>query len=63
MANTPYQTTAPLLSASNLTAVVATTPALTSYGFTQAQATAILTQLNAVIALLQAGGETHIIGG
>jgi hypothetical protein len=63
MANTPYQTTGTLVSASNLTPVVTTTPALSSYGYTQAQATAIITQLNAVIALLQAGGETHIIGG
>lgn len=56
MANTPYQTRDQLLSALDLVAVPTDAAATTSYGYTQAQADAIVAQLNAVIALLKAGG-------
>lgn len=61
MASTPYVTTDTFLRAADLTAVVTTTPTSSSpYGFTLAQATAIITQLNAVIALLKVAGTTGI---
>ena len=62
MSATPYQTTATLVSAFDLT-LVATTGATTTtpYGFTtSAQANAIVTQLNAVITLLQAAAVVSI---
>ncbi len=57
MSSTPYVTTDTVLTAlTSLTAVDSTAPTNTTpYGFSQTQATEILTQLNAIISLLQAG--------
>lgn len=61
MASTPYQTSDAFLRAADLVAVATTTPTSSSpYGFTLAQATAIITGLNAVIALLKAEGDAVI---
>jgi len=59
--NTPSVTTETLLRAYDLTSVATTgATASTPYGFTEAQANAIVTQLNAVIALLKADGAAAI---
>ena len=61
MAATPYQTTDTLVRAYDLTAVATTAPtATTPYGFSQAQATAIITQLNLIITLLQKAGTSAV---
>lgn len=58
---TPAVTTNARLSAADLVSVAVTGATnSTPYGYTTAaQANAIVTTLNAVVALLKAGGETH----
>lgn len=56
MSNTPYTTSDSVLRGYDLSAIATTAPIQTgAYGFSQAQATAIITQLNAIIAMLEAG--------
>lgn len=63
MSSTPYQTTDTLLRAADLTAVASTgTTTTTPYGFTTAaQADAVVTQLNLIIALLKAHGTSAVV--
>jgi len=62
MLATPYQTTATLISAFDLTLVTtAGSTTTTPYGFaTAAQADAIVTQVNAIIAVLKAAAVVSI---
>ena len=55
MAGTPQSVTTTIYSATNsaLTAIATTAPTTSVYGFTSAQAVAIITQLNLVIDLLK----------
>jgi hypothetical protein len=62
MSSTPYQTSDSILKASDLVAVPTTaSTSTTPFGYSQAQADAIVAQLNAIIALLQAANTSGAV--